>query len=279
MRIQYAQLNTARACHVVRQAYRTADRLPRHTHDFCEVFWLESGRATHEWSGGSQPLSAGDVVFIRPDDAHGFPGREAFTLVNLALPAADAAELEKRYATDFWAPRGRRPQVFRLPGAAALAQVSRAAERLSLEVDSIVRRDAFLLSLIDHLRPSDSAQASALPGAASAPVWLRQLLAEFDHDDLREGLPALVRRSNRSREHVGRSLRKYLQTSATAWINARRLDRAAYLLRMSDIAIIEVAADVGFDELGYFYRLFKLRFAATPRRYRQRERTFIAAVT
>ncbi|MEM7624570.1 MAG: AraC family transcriptional regulator [Planctomycetota bacterium] len=277
-RLCYAQLETARACHVARTRYRPADRLARHTHDFCEVFWLESGRATHGLGGATQALSPGEVVFIRPDDAHGFPGRESFTLVNVALPTAAAGDLEARYGTAFWDPSPAQPRVCRLPGDAALAEAGRLAERLSLDVGSPRRRDAFLLTLFDLLEQAETHRdAEQPPGVGPAPAWLRQALAEFDHDDLREGLPALVRRAGRSREHLTRTLRKHFRIPATAWINARRLDRAAQLLRMSDTPIIAIAADVGFDELGYFYRLFKQRFATTPRRYRQRERTFVAS--
>lgn len=272
-RYRYTKLATAGACHVARVVYRPGDRLPVHTHDFLEVFWLEAGLATHLIGGAKQKLTAGQVVFIRPDDAHGFAGRDRFTLVNVALPRASGRALEKRYDTRYWLQSSPLPHTAAVAGRADLAELGKAAERLALNVESPRRRDAFLLNLFEMLERGDA--SAKQESTTDSPSWLRRALQPFSDEELREGWPALVRRADRTREHLGRSLRQHHGTSPTAWINDRRLDRAAYLLRMSDTPILNIALDVGFDHLGYFYRKFKDRFATTPRRYRQRERAFV----
>jgi AraC-like DNA-binding protein len=45
---------------------------------------------------------------------------------------------------------------------------------------------------------------------------------------------------------------------------------ASRLLISSDSSILDIAAEVGFDNLSYFNRSFKKRFQQTPREYRKR---------
>lgn len=75
----------------------------RHTHDFFEIFRVDSGRGLHVL-GSEQvecPLEHGHVVFVRPADQHGFRplhGSEPFAIVNVAFPAAAWRSLRDRYA-------------------------------------------------------------------------------------------------------------------------------------------------------------------------------------
>ncbi|MCK6491331.1 MAG: cupin domain-containing protein, partial [Planctomycetes bacterium] len=65
-----------------------------HDHDFLELFWIESGRLEHRFSGHPpQVLEPGDLQCVRAGDAHAFaacaPGPAV--LVNVSFPAAAAA--------------------------------------------------------------------------------------------------------------------------------------------------------------------------------------------
>ncbi|MBO9619911.1 MAG: helix-turn-helix domain-containing protein [Niabella sp.] len=51
-----------------------------------------------------------------------------------------------------------------------------------------------------------------------------------------------------------------------------RLGKAAELLRASNLPVIEVAEQTGFETLFYFSRIFKKKFQVAPRQYRQQHR-------
>ena len=53
-------------------------------------------------------------------------------------------------------------------------------------------------------------------------------------------------------------------------LNEYRLTMASRLLLSSDSSILDIAAEVGFDNLSYFNRIFKKRFGQTPSAYRKR---------
>ena len=48
----------------------------------------------------------------------------------------------------------------------------------------------------------------------------------------------------------------------------RRFETAAHLLKETDLAVEEIALDVGYENLSYFFRQFKKRYGMIPRRYR-----------
>ena len=51
-------------------------------------------------------------------------------------------------------------------------------------------------------------------------------------------------------------------------LQQRRFETAAHLLTETDLAVEEIALDVGYENLSYFFRQFKSRYGVTPRAYR-----------
>ena len=81
---------------------------------------------------------------------------------------------------------------------------------------------------------------------------------------------SLARLSGKSPEHLSRSFRTHLGSTPTDWLNRLRLERAALRLSHTNESILAISLDLGFEHLGYFYRLFKRRYGLAPRAYRQR---------
>ena len=59
-------------------------------------------------------------------------------------------------------------------------------------------------------------------------------------------------------------------TSFIDYLNEYRLTMASRLLLSSESSILDIAAEVGFDNLSYFNRIFKKRFEMTPSAYRKK---------
>ncbi len=71
-----------------------------------------------------------------------------------------------------------------------------------------------------------------------------------------------------SQSHFMKFFKNTMGTTFIDYLNEYRLTMASRLLISSESSILDIAAEVGFDNLSYFNRLFKKRFAATPREYR-----------
>lgn len=54
----------------------------------------------------------------------------------------------------------------------------------------------------------------------------------------------------------------------TEYLQEIRLSEAARLIKETDISISTIASEVGYDNLGFFYKIFKNRYGLTPRHYR-----------
>ena len=63
------------------------------------------------------------------------------------------------------------------------------------------------------------------------------------------------------RENTGHSLTELL------W--RRRMEKAAQLLRDTDMPILAVSQSVGYENSSYFYRLFQQRYGTPPKEYRR----------
>lgn len=70
-----------------------------------------------------------------------------------------------------------------------------------------------------------------------------------------------------SPRHLQRKMRSLTRLSAKGFINMMRLERAAQLIQQHAGNVSEVAYQVGFQDAGYFSKLFKQSFGVTPTAY------------
>lgn len=262
--LRFADLSPLTAgCHVARSVFHPGQVCARHDHDFAEAMWVEMGAVRHESGRSVRLLTAGDIVLVRPRHRHEIHGVEGTlgVVVNVALPTATLAALERRYGGRALWGDGSEPLVRHL-GADGVALLGRRAEGLRNGPDDALARDAFLATLLDRLRPR---QADPW---RTAPAWLAAALARCAEPPLlAEGLDALVRLTRRSREHIGRTVRASTGMSAQELLTAMRLRWAERQLALSDLPLAEIAAGCGIGR-ATLQRLFLARHGRTPRAHR-----------
>ena len=260
--------------HVARRRLSGPDPVTVHTHDFAEVLWVEAGRGVHEAGGARSEMRAGDLVLIRPTDRHGFfDGNADFTIVNVAFPASTLAHLKRRYFRGdpgFFGGRRPRPATYGIgPGERrALAAASRELARAPGDLLGLER---FLLNLMHDL-----AGRSPRAPLAGCPAWLREAcehLREPGH--LAGGVQSLARLAGRSPEHVARQLRACAGLRPVDLVTEARIDHATTRLALSEMPILDIALECGFDSLSHFYRVFRRKRGETPREYRLRSQAAI----
>ena len=260
------------AHYAVHSTFESLATVP-HCHDFYEVFLLKAGALQHRVNGAGVALRAGALVFVRPDDVHAY-ARETegdFTLINLAFPrrVVDGLLVYLGDGVD-----GRlllRPALppliqlspgelvavaARLEGLARLPYARKEAARVVLRVllaDLFTRY--FLL---------------AEGGVAALPEWLADLLRRMETlEGLRGGVALLQQMACKSPAHLSREFRRYLGQTPTDYVNSQRLNYAANLLAYTDTPVAQVALEAGFENLSYFYRLFRTRYCQPPAQFRR----------
>ena len=114
-----------------------------HTHDYAELFWVESGNGIHHINGKTVTLKPYDVVMIRPNDLHTFSSPKGdLTIVNVAFYTTSLDYYKNRYFPDsnsyFWTDK-------ELPYHCNLRQDC--ISRFTARVESIMKKEALLPSI------------------------------------------------------------------------------------------------------------------------------------
>ncbi len=249
------------AFHVARVWKTPADPTRLHTHDFAEVFWIDSGAGSES---GTHALHPGDLIFVRPTDTHALESPTMMQLTNVAFPRDTYDWLVNRYPT----PWTTAPRQHLDP--ASLQRLTRAADELFSAPRTRLSIERFLLNLLHLLTPPPH---PALP--AEAPDWFRHACGELAKPEhFRQGAPALAKLAGRSPEHVARVTRAWLHETPSDYVNRVRMQYAARQLAMTDAKIMDIVLDCGLANLSHFYRLFRRQFGITPQTYREQQRGF-----
>lgn len=80
----------------------------------------------------------------------------------------------------------------------------------------------------------------------------------------------IAKEVNLSQSHFMKYFKNTMGSTFIDYLNEYRLTMASRLLVSSDSAILDIASEVGFENLSYFNRTFKKKFEMTPRDYRKK---------
>jgi len=115
----------------------------------------------------------------------------------------------------------------------------------------------------------------ARPRAARDPALLRRLLRAKDRMDAasHEDWPVqrLARVSDVSAAHFARSFKDAFGVPPHRYLLTRRIERATALLRDTDLPILDIALQTGWNSLGTFGRTFRDITGESPGALRARE--------
>ncbi|KAA3653970.1 MAG: AraC family transcriptional regulator [Chloroflexi bacterium] len=245
-----------------------------HTHDFFEVFLLIEGQIEHVVNGNHITLIDGSMTLIRPNDAHFYrpiPGYNC-QVINLAIARRAINDLFDYLGDGF---HTHRILDLEMPPTINLApaikeQVKTKLEQLhSIPVNSGASQKTALRMLLFELITQYFPLVTQ-ENRNELPEWLQRTCEEMQKpQNLALGVPRMLELSAVSAEHLARTVRKLLDQTPTNYVNQLRLTFAANLLTHGDRAILDIASEVGFESLSYFYTLFKAHYGQTPRQFRR----------
>lgn len=243
-----------------------------HVHEFTEVLLLVKGHLLHEINGSHHILPPGSLVFVRPYDLHRLlpVNSERTVFASLVLASSVVRDLMSYLCT---------PAILHrfntAPEAPCLHLPPDEARDLMLEMEKVSNEQAIspenstLMARIlaarlfaGHLLPTDAATKRVKP---LPPPWLDKLRETAEHwDSLKHAPRRLHAASACHPSHLCKSFQRYYGETPTDFINRLRLRQAVRLLKDPDAKVAAVAAELGFDSLSHFHRLFKRHYGLTP---------------
>ena len=257
---------------IARAKIHSRQDLSMHRHDYAEIFWVENGNGIHLINDRKIPLSPGQIVMIRPDDAHTFLSKNGITVMNLAFPLQTMDYLERRYFTGvnsfFWDDN-------ELPfqtsiSSSEMRMLSKRADEIWQYRNSLLYLDGFLLFIFRLLLEKKNRLVNT-----DIPVWLNNAIHDFSTPDLfKQGAPGFAGLCGKNMDHVNRIIRKSSDKTLTDLVTELRMTFAARQLSLTNVPIKIICGDCGINNLGHFYKMFRKSYHQTPSQYRQTNQTF-----
>lgn len=203
-------------------------------------------------------------------------GHESNWVVNGAIRLAHLYISEEQFALGCIRLLDREPREMQLQEATFLEdaqQARRFRQLISLNWDEPGERllaSSLAHDIVDHavLSQAGLRQGLRLKGGL-APSLRRQLVEYIEaHLDQPITLADLALRCNLSEYHFARMFRASLGLPPHQYLLARRLQRACQLLRLGDLALVQIALLCGFASASHFSNRFRQALGATPGEYR-----------
>jgi AraC family cel operon transcriptional repressor len=245
-----------------------------HTHDFFELFITFDSQVEHIVNGTKKCLDDGLLIFIRPNDYHCFSKTDSSSthLLNVAFRQdtfdAMCAFLEyPNYISQLLLEP--LPPIIRLQKVEQQWIKSRFEElAFSTDQNKSMIKHQFKLQLI-HLFVNFF-NRHQLAHKNPTPIWLNQLKENMQKkDNFLIGLPKLIELSGKSHAHLNRTIKHFFGMNCTEWLNSFKAQHAANLLHYTDLDIIDIASESGFENISHFYKVFKHHFQSSPAKYRR----------
>lgn len=242
-------------------------RAERHCHGEYELHIILSGHARVEIGTKVQNLHPGQALIIAPGKYHMVASNdgelERFSLL-ITVPKGELAENLAAAVEQF--------RVFDVPG-----KLQKQCEEYYYETEAvnIYRRELqhALLNqiLIGLLRQIGIQQEQVKSGVVANDLERRSIIDDFFGDSLRKGAgqEELAARLHLSTRQLARVLQKDYGMSYREMLARSCMDRAAWLLRTTELPIPRVAEQVGYRSESAFYKVFFKEFGMTPLHYRR----------
>lgn len=255
-----------------RYNYSSTEDFQLHYHDYYEIFLMISGSAVHLVNGKRQNLQKNSLFFVRPEDTHTYLSEKNFSFINLTF-TRETIELLFTYLSEGF-PSG---VLLNSPMPPAVLLQEKEKDVLLSKLDRLntlqwqnkeqqkLRMRILLVDIFAKYFSGQTQQPSAIP------AWLESLCAEMNHPKMfSAGIDKMIALSGRSREHVARSVKKYYHVTLSQFTNGLRINYIANMLMNSDIPILDLCYDSGFQNVGWFYTVFKREYGISPAGFRAR---------
>jgi len=259
--------------------------LQLHEHEFTEVCYVGEGAGFHYIGEHTIPVSRGDLFLLPLGTSHVFRPRAAgvpLVVYNFIFIAERVAEALRGFP-GFHQLGGTLQLLNLAPGRTDWRHIKDAAgvfhtfftnahQEFRLRLSGFVPRMhalfIILLTEIDrHLEPS---------GTAREQSGNEGLIAEaiaFVQGGYASAITAnqAARVSKISERHFHRLFAKATGFTFNEYLQNVRIERSCELLRSTRLTMPEIAEAVGYQDKGYFLKLFKKKMGQTPRAYRNGE--------
>ena len=98
-----------------------------------------------------------------------------------------------------------------------------------------------------------------------------QCLKYIDEFYQKGNLFEIANKLNQPHYKLSKLIKKHTKMTFKELLQEKKLSKAVELLDITEYPIVEVIELVGYENLTYFYKIFKKKYGVTPKEYRDRK--------
>lgn len=102
--------------------------------------------------------------------------------------------------------------------------------------------------------------------------YMQSILEYIDKDIQNVTLNLVADKFNLSTAHFSRMFKKQTGTNFSDYVTDRRLEHACQLLSETDMKIADIVSNMGYQNVNYFNKIFKIKYNMTPSQYRKQNK-------
>lgn len=256
-----------------RYVYSETEYFRPHYHDYFEIFLVLAGSARHLVGQQEHPLQPGDLVFIRPGDIHDYISNgSGYAMLNITFNRDTLnglfAYLGDGFPANDLIQAKEPPKAMLNPEEIGKIETRMTAIRAIDPEDVPAQKTALRIFLFEVFSKYFSGFVSM---GHSAPLWLLEACEQMQKNgSFVEGNEALFSLTGKTREHVCRSMKRYMGITVSEFVSDLRLRYIASMLRSSNHTISQIVFSSGFNNLSWASELFKKKYGVSMRDYRNR---------
>lgn len=255
-------------------------RVPIHWHDEIEIIYIKKGRGMITVDFKQYPVHAQTIALIIPGQLHSIEQYEQETMEyeNIIFhPHILLSKQTDSCTTDFFTPlmdgtlsvpvlyKPDNPLYYEIAG--CIDANDEICKTTPNAYQLFIKSQLFMLFFIlFHKCSARQVQKKNFKSLEK----MKQILKFLENHYMEKiTIEQIAKEVNLSPSYFMKYFKNTMGTSFIDYLNEYRLTMASRLLMTSDSSILNIAAEVGFDNLSYFNRSFKKRFKQTPREYRR----------
>ena len=259
-----------------------------HRHKFVEVVYILSGSAVHELEGESRQVGKGDLFIINTDTPHAFKPVEdpddpflsydlLFTpeFFDASLTGERSIEsLNNSYAFYSLFGGGQRKHPYFSVSGNSYAAFGELFHRIYMEYCGREKgymeiiRGYMIQLMITIFRLNEATGAERTQKRIHRPV---EFVLEYIRRNYNRRISTneLAEKVYFNPDYLARLFKEHTGLSITGMVQKVRVEQVCKLLSTTAKSIVQIAAECGFEDMKFFYKVFKKQMGVLPSEYRR----------
>ncbi|UOQ85753.1 AraC family transcriptional regulator [Gracilibacillus salinarum] len=258
---------------------------PRHSHDYIEMNYVFHGSFQQQVADKKVNLKKGDILLLNQYIDHELSacGKEDivinfiihpaffdYILSNLSTGFIQSQMLQFLMSSMF---SYNQTAQFLFYPVAESERVQDIMNQLLKEMmeDSILSKSKikFLMGLLILELVEQTNQFEQDPSQTNHQSFLTEVFRYIEDNYQDANLNALANKLNQTAYWVSKQVKAITKQNFKDLVQEKRLLVAKNLLMYSDLSMQAIAEEVGYENISYFYRLFKQKYGKTPKAYKK----------